>query len=75
ELPPERVEALVNQAGRNFGELSRLVLLEAAQRQAQPSSDLRQDPTLQPILEALAVFSLESDPAVPVPLLEAALGR
>lgn len=75
DLPPERVEALVNQAGRNFGELSRLVLLEAAQRQVQPSSDLRQDPALRPILEALAVFSLESDPAVPVPLLEAALGR
>ncbi|GGN02322.1 hypothetical protein GCM10007092_15740 [Thermus composti] len=72
-LPPERLEALVNQAGRNFGELSRLVLLEAAKHD--PKTPLQDDPALKPILQALAAFSPEADPAFPLELLEKALGR
>lgn len=83
DLPPERVEALVNQAGRNFAELSRLVLLETysserGERQnapAQVSDALAQDTTLRPLLQALAVLSPEADPAIPTPLLEQALGK
>ncbi|MCS7057709.1 MAG: tetratricopeptide repeat protein [Meiothermus sp.] len=74
DLPPERVEALVNQAGRNFAELSRLVLLEAAQTQGS-APNLAQDTALRPILHALAVLSPEADPGIPVPLLEKALGK
>ncbi|TBH20516.1 tetratricopeptide repeat protein [Thermus thermamylovorans] len=72
-LPPERLEALVNQAGRNFGELSRLVLLEAAKHD--PQTPLQDDPALRPLLLALAAFSPEADPAFPLELLEKALGR
>nr|WP_036270404.1 hypothetical protein [Meiothermus rufus] len=75
DLPPERVEALVNQAGRNFAELSRLVLLEAAQTHGSAPSNLAQDTTLRPILQALAVLSPEADPGIPVALLEKALGK
>ncbi|AWR87655.1 tetratricopeptide repeat protein [Meiothermus taiwanensis] len=80
DLPPERVEALVNQAGRNFAELSRLVLLEAAQTQGSPPAalagyNLAQDTALRPILYALAVLSPEADPGIPVPLLEKAIGK
>ncbi|MFD3006486.1 hypothetical protein [Thermus tengchongensis] len=72
-LPPERLEALVNQAGRNFGELSRLVLLEAAKHD--PKTPLQDDPALKPLLLALAAFSPEADPAFPAELLEKALGK
>ncbi|WP_018111109.1 hypothetical protein [Thermus igniterrae] len=72
-LPPERLEALVNQAGRNFGELSRLVLLEAAKHD--PKTPLQDDPALRPLLLALAAFSPEADPAFPLELLERALGK
>ncbi|MDM7324962.1 MAG: hypothetical protein P3W93_008315 [Thermus sp.] len=72
-LPPERLEALVNQAGRNFGELSRLVLLEAAKHD--PTTPLQDDPALRPLLQALAAFSPEADPAFPAELLEQALGK
>jgi tetratricopeptide (TPR) repeat protein len=72
-LPPERLEALVNQAGRNFGELSRLVLLEAAKHD--PRTPLQDDPALKPLLLALSAFSPEADPAFPAALLEKALGR
>lgn len=72
-LPPERVEALVNQAGRNFGELSRLVLLEAAKHD--PKTPLQEDPALRPLLQALSAFSPEADPAFPAALLEKAQGR
>jgi tetratricopeptide (TPR) repeat protein len=75
DLPPERVEALVNQAGRNFAELSRLVLLEAAQIHGSTPTNLSQDHTLRPILQALAVLSPEADPGVPVALLEKVLGK
>ncbi|MBO1436736.1 tetratricopeptide repeat protein [Meiothermus sp. CFH 77666] len=74
DLPPERVEALVNQAGRNFAELSRLVLLEAAQTHGS-TPNLAQDTTLRPILHALAVLSPEADPGIPVALLEKALNK
>ncbi|WP_243031705.1 tetratricopeptide repeat protein [Thermus altitudinis] len=72
-LPPERLEALVNQAGRNFGELSRLVLLEAAKHD--PQTPLQDDPALRPLLLALSAFSPEADPAFPAELLEKALGK
>ncbi len=75
DLPPERVEMLVNQAGRNFAELSRLVLLEAAQTHGSTPTNLAQDATLRPILQALAVLSPEADPGIPVALLEKALGK
>lgn len=80
DLPPERVEALVNQAGRNFAELSRLVLLEAAQTEGSTPAalagyNLAQDTTLRPILYALAVLSPEADPGVPVALLEKAINK
>lgn len=72
-LPPERLEALVNRAGRNFGELSRLVLLEAAKHD--PRTPLQDDTALRPLLQALAAFSPEADPAFPAELLEKALGK
>ncbi|MGC8904906.1 hypothetical protein [Thermus sp.] len=72
-LPPERLEALVNQAGRNFGELSRLVLLEAAKHD--PRTPIHDDPALKPLLQILAAFSPEADPAFPLTLLERALGK
>ncbi len=80
DLPPERVEALVNQAGRNFAELSRLVLLEAAQTHgSNPSAlagyNLAQDTTLRPILQALTILSPDADPGIPVALLEKALNK
>jgi tetratricopeptide (TPR) repeat protein len=80
DLPPERVEALVNQAGRNFAELSRLVLLEAAQTHgstpaALASYNLAQDTTLRPMLQALAILSPDADPGIPVALLEKALNK
>ncbi|MER3558020.1 MAG: hypothetical protein C4302_09685, partial [Thermus sp.] len=34
-----------------------------------------EDPALRPLLLALAAFSPEADPAVPIPLLEKALGK
>jgi len=74
DLPPERVEALVNRAGRNFAELSRLVLLEAAQTHGS-TPNLSQDTALRPMLQALAVLSPEADPGIPIPLLEKALGK
>lgn len=74
ELPPERVETLVNQAGRNFAELSRLVLLEAAQTHGS-TPNLSQDTALRPMLQALAILSPEADPAIPIALLEKALGK
>lgn len=80
-LPPDRVEALVNQAGRDFGELSRLVLLEAAKGEggrpglAPPPGRPLEDRALRPLLEALAAFSPEADPAFPLELLEKALGK
>lgn len=73
DLPAERVEALINQAGPHFGELSRLVLLEAARRQNSLSA--QDDPALGRLLEALAAFSPEADPLIPKELLERALGR
>jgi len=74
DLPPERVEALVNQAGRNFAELSRLVLLAAAQTHGSTPS-LAQDTTLRPILQALAILSPDADPGIPVALLEKTLNK
>jgi tetratricopeptide (TPR) repeat protein len=79
ELGSERLEHLVNQAGRNFAELSRLVLLEAAHLGSTPLGNigdaLAQDTALKPIFEALAILSPEADPAVPLALLEKALGK
>ena len=63
----------MNQAGRNFGELSRLVLLEAAKHD--PETPLQDDPALRPLLEALAAFSPEADPAFPAAVLERACNR
>ena len=63
----------MNHAGRNSGELSRLVLLEAAKHD--PETPLQDDPALRPLLEALAAFSPEADPAFPAALLERALNR
>ncbi|MBF6593963.1 MAG: tetratricopeptide repeat protein [Thermaceae bacterium] len=74
DLLPERVETLVNQAGRNFAELSRLVLLEAAQTHGS-TPNLAQDATLRPLLQALSILSPQADPAVPTGLLEKVLGK
>lgn len=70
DLAPERLEELVNRAGRNFAELQRLVLLESAQ-----ADDLQNDHSLRPLLAALSVFSMDTDPAFPATLLEQALGK
>lgn len=74
-ISPERLEALVNQAGKNFGELSRLVLLEAAQKRGNADESLARDPKLRPLLEALSELSPDADPHIPVTLLEEALGK
>lgn len=43
--------------------------------QARPRDPLQDDPALRPLLEALAAFSPEADPAFPAALLERALNR
>ena len=74
DILPERLEELLNQAGRNYGELSRLALLELSRAGGDDRALLR-DPRLGPLLRTLAALSPAADPSVPVPLLEAALER
>ena len=74
-LTPEEVEAIVNRAGRHYGELSRLTLLEAVRRGDSAEADLERDPRMGPLVQALAVLSPDEDPAVPVLLLEQVIGR
>ncbi|AEB11945.1 tetratricopeptide repeat protein [Marinithermus hydrothermalis] len=74
-LKAEEVEAIVNRAGRHYGELSRLTLLEAVRHGDSAEADLEQDPRMGPLVQALAVLSPDEDPAVPVPLLEQVIGR
>ena len=74
DISPERLEELLNQAGRNYGELSRLSLLELSRAGGDDAALLR-DPRLGPLLRTLAALSPTADPTIPIPLLEAALGR
>jgi len=74
-VPPEQVEALLNRAGCNYGELTRLALLERSRAGEGGEAKLRRDPNLQPLLQALAALSPEADPAFPAALLQALLGR
>lgn len=73
--PSDLLESLLNRAGLNYGELSRLALLERSRAGAGGEGRLQRDPALQPLLQALAALSPEADPAVPVALLETLLGR
>lgn len=73
--PSEQIEALLNRAGLNYGELSRLALLAHSRAGAGGEAQLRRDPALQDVLQVLSALSPEADPAVPVALLEALLGR
>ncbi len=74
DIAPETLEELLNQAGRNYGELSRLSLLELSRAGGDDAALLR-DPRLGPTLRVLAALSPTVDPTIPVPLLEAALER
>ncbi len=74
DISPETLEELLNQAGRNYGELSRLSLLELSRAGGDDEALLR-DPRLGPTLRILAALSPAADPTVPIPLLEAALER
>jgi predicted negative regulator of RcsB-dependent stress response len=73
-LSTERLESLLNQAGRHYGELSRLALLELS-RSGLGDAPLARDPRLGPLLRALAALSPESDPVIPKALLEHVLER
>lgn len=76
-LAGDQLEAILNRAGCNYGELSRLALFERA-RAVDGDGDegkLQGDPALRGMSQALAALSPEADPAVPLPLLEAVLGR
>lgn len=75
EAAPETLENLLNRAGRNYGELSRLALLELVRQGGGNESELHRDPRLGPLLAALAALSPESDPELPVELLETVLGK
>lgn len=74
QLAPERLEELINQGGRHYGELSRLALIELCRKGKGDDTALLHDARLGPLLRALATLSPPSDPAIPVPLLETALG-
>ncbi len=74
DTSPEKIEDLVSRAGKDFSELSRLVLLESALIQQSPGV-LWQDERLRPMLSALSVLSLEGDPAFPLSLLESVLDK
>lgn len=74
QLAPERLEELLNQAGRHYGELSRLALIELCRKGEGDDAALLHDSRLGPLLRALAVLSPPSDPALPLALLEAVLG-
>lgn len=67
----------MNRAGCNYGELSRLELFERARADDGDGDEGKPqgDPALRGMLQALAALSPEADPAVPLPLLEAVLGR
>ncbi len=75
EASPEKLEQILNRAGRNYGELSRLALFEMSRAGTQGEARLQRDPQLAALLKVLAVLSPEVDPALPVALFERALGR
>lgn len=70
-----QLEALLNRGGRSYGELSRLVLLEMSRAGTQGEDRLLNDPQLGPLLRILAALSPETDPEIPVPLLEKVTGK
>lgn len=71
----ETLEHLLNRAGRNYGELSRLSLLELCRAGEQSETQLHTDPRLGPLLVALSALSPEADPEIPLALLERVLGK
>ena len=77
ELPSTQLETLLNRAGRNYGELSRLALLELSRDPStnHGANSLLRDPQLGRTLRCLAVLSPDTDPAIPRKLLEKALGQ
>ncbi len=75
DVPVETLEHLLNRAGRNYGELSRLSLLELCRAGEKSESQLHTDPRLGPLLVALAVLSPEVDPEIPLDLLEQVLAK
>ncbi|MDZ7703037.1 MAG: hypothetical protein U5L04_00960 [Trueperaceae bacterium] len=70
-----QLESLLNRGGRSYGELSRLVLLEMSRAGTQGEDRLLNDPQLGPLLRILAALSPETDPEIPVPLLEKVVGK
>ncbi len=71
----ERLDALLNRAGRSYGELSRLALLELSRTGAEGEDRLLNDPQLGRLLRTLAALSPEADPDIPVSLLESVLAK
>ncbi|MCA9839941.1 MAG: tetratricopeptide repeat protein [Trueperaceae bacterium] len=75
DVQPETLETILNKAGRNYGELSRLALLELCRAGEEAESQLHTDSRLGPMLTILAVLSPDADPEIPLTLLEAVLGK
>ncbi len=71
----ETLEVILNRAGRSYGELSRLALLELVRQGEGSEAELLRDPRLGPLLRTLAALSPESDPEFPAELLEKVLGK
>ena len=76
DSPAETIESILNKAGRNYGELSRLALLELSRSGEEASeAKLLNDPRMGRLLKVLAALSPEADPGVPVALLEQVMGK
>lgn len=75
DSPLESLEIILNKAGRNYGELSRLALLELCLAGEGSERQLLTDSQLGPLLTVLAVLSPEAEPEIPQSLLEQVLGK
>ena len=75
DLASDQVNSLVNKAGRNYAELSRLVLLEGLRLGGVSELELLHEPRLGPLLRALAVLAPEPGDTIPLELLQRVLGR
>ena len=75
DSPAEKLEIILNKAGRNYSELSRLALLELCRMGEASESQLHTDARLGPMLTVLAVLSPEAEPEIPLALLEKLLTK
>jgi tetratricopeptide (TPR) repeat protein len=70
----ERIQELVDLAGHDYAELAIAAVLESCRLDGGPSAALLADPTLGPLLRALAALCPSDDPWIPCELLEAVVG-